>query len=187
MSGTAAYRDSLRRARPSPALEERVASAIDDFAASGASRRRVRRVPPGPAIAAGVAALVAASVVLWLALGQRDGSGVESALGEYTSDVVDDGVADQGATPPPETATHGAYPMMQHAGSALLIEPAGTYSLWPTESAVFRLQTRLDTAMPAFGAAAGPAGTEQRYWVDVRVANDGSMRIVRIVPVDEGV
>jgi hypothetical protein len=51
--------------------------------------------------------------------------------------------------------------------------PSSQYSLWPTQGAVFRVKASLDTA---------PAAGERQYWVDVRVANDGSMRIVRVIP-----
>lgn len=51
--------------------------------------------------------------------------------------------------------------------------PSSQYSLWPTQGAVFRVRASLDTA---------PAAGERQYWVDVRVANDGSMRIVRVIP-----
>jgi hypothetical protein len=53
--------------------------------------------------------------------------------------------------------------------------PSGQYSLWPTEAAVFRVKTRL-------GGAPDSMPGERQYWVDVRVANDGSMRIVRVLP-----
>jgi hypothetical protein len=51
--------------------------------------------------------------------------------------------------------------------------PSSQYSLWPTEAAVFRVKASLDAA---------PAAGERQYWVDVRVGNDGSMRIVRVIP-----
>jgi hypothetical protein len=60
-------------------------------------------------------------------------------------------------------------PIAQH-----IALPSNQYSLWPTEAAVFRVKASLDSATPATG--------ERQYWVDVRVANDGSMRIVRVIP-----
>lgn len=53
--------------------------------------------------------------------------------------------------------------------------PSNQYSLWPTEAAVFRVKANLN-------ATAAPAADERQYWIDVRVANDGSMRIVRVIP-----
>jgi hypothetical protein len=62
-----------------------------------------------------------------------------------------------------------------------LVVADGAYSLWPTEAAVFRVRTSFDAVVPAGDAARN----ERQFWVDVRVANDGSMRIVRIVPAEE--
>lgn len=53
------------------------------------------------------------------------------------------------------------------------IFPSGAVSLWPTQGTVFRVRSTL----------AG-MGSEQQYWVDVRLANDGSMRIERIFAAD---
>ena len=54
-----------------------------------------------------------------------------------------------------------------------VIFPGGAVSLWPTQATVFRVRSTL----------AG-MGSEQQYWVDVRMANDGSMRIERIFAAD---
>jgi hypothetical protein len=62
------------------------------------------------------------------------------------------------ATPEPVVATQ-------------MVIPSNQYSLWPTEGAVFRVKASMDSA-----------ANERQYWVDVRVANDGSMRIVRVIP-----
>jgi hypothetical protein len=52
----------------------------------------------------------------------------------------------------------------------------------PLQEVVLRVPTTLS------GAAAVPAVAtttdELRFWVDVRIASDGSMRVVRVVPVD---
>ncbi len=184
-AGTATYRDWLRRAQPSGALDQRIASAIDDFSAARASSpHRFWRAPVGPAIAAGATAVLVAGLVLWLTLGGSGDAGIGVASEEQPPGVGEEVVAGMSAAQPHATPD-SAWPVARRVGGAFVIEPAGTYSLWPTESAIFRVQTRLDTVMPAF-AAGNPAAAEQRFWVDVRVANDGSMRIVRIVPVDEG-
>jgi hypothetical protein len=64
--------------------------------------------------------------------------------------------------------------------SAALSPADGTLpvSYWPVEASVVRVRGRLAT-QPA----------ERQYWLDVRLARDGSMRIVRVIPVnpsDEG-
>lgn len=171
-AAVAVYRDALRHSIPSSALDERIDRAIQHIVGKSAQRAHASRWRTlGPAIAAGVTALLVAGVMVWLALGEREAL----ELGEAT-----DAAPGQGRTAIAvlETATTSA-------DTAFAVAPTGTYSLWPTESAVFRVQTRLDAVMP--GLAAAGSGGEQRFWVDVRVANDGTMRIVRIVPVDEGV
>jgi hypothetical protein len=54
------------------------------------------------------------------------------------------------------------------------------YPLTGTEAAVFRLRARLGAGMPI------PQGMDPayggNYLVDVRMANDGSMRILRVIP-----
>ena len=70
----------------------------------------------------------------------------------------------------PERAV--SIPMPSAFGDQVAL-PSSQYSLWPTEAAVFRVKASFGTA---------PAAGERQYWVDVRVANDGSMRIVRVIP-----
>jgi hypothetical protein len=73
------------------------------------------------------------------------------------------GSTDAPSQTPPELA----------ATDAMLIFPAGAVSLWPTEATVFRVRS-------TFGAR----NVEQQYWIDVRMANDGSMRIERVLSAD---
>lgn len=78
---------------------------------------------------------------------------------------------------PPESAPSAQavdQPASNDTGDRLAIQ-SNQYSLWPTEAAVFRVKASL-------GGAAISAPGERQYWVDVRVANDGSMRIVRVLP-----
>lgn len=169
-AAVAVYRDALRRSIPSSALDERIGLAIQHIVGKSAQRAYASRWRTlSPAIAAGVTAVLVAVAIV--ALGEREAIKVSEATDAAPG-------RGRGATPLLEAATNSA-------DTAFAVAPTGTYSLWPTESAVFRVQTRLDAVMP--GLAAAGSGGEQRYWVDVRVANDGTMRIVRIVPVDEGV
>lgn len=55
----------------------------------------------------------------------------------------------------------------------VMVFPSGAVSLWPTEATVFRVRSN-------FGAS----GAEQQYWLDVRMGNDGSMRIERVLSAD---
>ncbi len=52
----------------------------------------------------------------------------------------------------------------------------------PVQEVVLRVPTTLSgaTAVPAVATTTD----ELRFWVDVRIASDGSMRVVRVVPVD---
>jgi hypothetical protein len=54
--------------------------------------------------------------------------------------------------------------------------PTGVVSLWPTQGTVFRVRSTLN--------GLGPQQDEQQYWIDVRMANDGSMRVERILTAD---
>ena len=54
-----------------------------------------------------------------------------------------------------------------------MILPTGVMSLWPTQGTVFRVRSRVNSL-----------GSEQQYWIDVRMANDGSMRIERVLSAD---
>jgi hypothetical protein len=55
-----------------------------------------------------------------------------------------------------------------------LVLPTGVVSLWPTQGTVFRVRSTVN----------GLLGAEQQYWIDVRMANDGSMRIERVFAAD---
>ena len=59
------------------------------------------------------------------------------------------------------------------AQTAMQVFPAGAASLWPTEATVFRVR----------GNVGGP-NSGQQYWLDVRMGNDGSMRIERVLSAD---
>jgi hypothetical protein len=53
----------------------------------------------------------------------------------------------------------------------------------PLQEVVLRVPTTFAGGATAFPAVATTTD-ELRYWVDVRIASDGSMRVVRVVPVD---
>jgi hypothetical protein len=61
----------------------------------------------------------------------------------------------------------------QPVAEAMRVFPMGAVSLWPTQGTVFRVRSSLHGT-----------GTHQQYWVDVRMANDGSMRIERVFSAD---
>ena len=150
-----AYRAELARATPSGQLDARIAAAIHRPTGTGGAFRW-RRWAIAAVAAIGVITVVLAGLTL------RD------ARNEQTADGV-------GRAPAPVAAA-------AERGDTFAVAPTGSYSLWPTDGAVFRVRTRLDAASAALSYAG--AGDERQYWVDVRVANDGSMRIVRIIPAD---
>ena len=55
-------------------------------------------------------------------------------------------------------------------------------SLFPAEGAVFRVKANLASAViPTSGEM---KSGERQYWVDVRIANDGTMRIMQVLPAE---
>ncbi len=176
-----AYGASLRRRRPSARLDARIAEAIarhrsERHALGGWRKINARRI--GPALAAGCAAIVMAASMLWLGRSVQREAAPEEVAGALESTELASAPQAYGVEP----SAPAAEPAVTD-DDALAVVPTGQYSLWPTDAAVFRVRTDLNTLRAV--SAALPAGGERQYWVDVRVANDGSMRIVRVVPVDD--
>ena len=175
-----AYGASLRRSRPSARLDARVAEAIERHrserhALGGWRKLNARRM--GPALAAGGAAVVMAASMLWLGMRVQREAAPGEVAGALESNELANAPQAYGVEPSaPDTAPAVA------DDDAFAVVPTGQYSLWPTDAAVFRVRADLNTLRAV--SAALPAEGERQYWVDVRVANDGSMRIVRVVPVD---
>lgn len=76
-------------------------------------------------------------------------------------------------------------PAPQAAADAALSGASAVYpsDVVPLQEVVLRVPTTLSggaTAVPAVATTTD----ELRFWVDVRIASDGSMRVVRVVPVD---
>jgi hypothetical protein len=154
-----AYSRALRQVQPSGALDARLAASIRAHAGVRQVRPAWRRPLPWVVAVASVA-VIATGIALLLPRTVAP----ESALSAEAT-------AEAGAS---ANAPNSALPVHDDAGDRLAI-PSGQYSLWPTESAVFRVKASL-------GGAAQSVPGERQYWVDVRVANDGSMRIVRVLP-----
>ena len=94
------------------------------------------------------------------------------AIAAASACVIATGIALLIARSTPDAPPTQPTAMRSTAGDQVTL-PSSQYSLWPTEAAVFRVKASFD---------ATPAAGERQYWVDVRVANDGSMRIVRVIP-----
>ncbi len=92
-----------------------------------------------------------------LALGQRN-AGMD-ANGGGTSET---------SSPGPRCEQRGVAVVDRRSGVAL-----------PAEGAVFRVRANLTSAvMP------DDNNGERQYWVDVRIANDGTMRIMQVLPAE---
>ena len=61
---------------------------------------------------------------------------------------------------------------------------AGQVSQWPAEAAIFRV--RASFASTSGFVSPGEQDGERQYWVDVRIANDGTMRIMQVLPAERG-
>ncbi len=152
------YAEALRGIQPSTHLDTRLETAIHKWTAVRSVRRSWRRPLPWAIAAASVAVLVGGLALLRARPGaERDDVAVVATPIEQLARVTGGG----------ETRAALA---------------TGQLSLWPTEAAVFRVRASLG----ASAAALHPGGItgERHFWVDVRIANDGSMRIVRVVPVN---
>jgi hypothetical protein len=154
-----AYSRSLRQMQPSAALDARLAASIQEHAGVRQVRRPLWQRPMPWVAAIASVAVIATGVALLLMRATPQ----QSAAQAQASD-----------TPVSTDAPAGVASAPKDTGDRLAI-PSRQYSLWPTEAAVFRVKASL-------GGGAESVPGERQYWVDVRVANDGSMRIVRVLP-----
>jgi hypothetical protein len=156
------YSDSLRAERPSAGLDARMEAAITEWASERRSHGVFRR-PWAWAVVAASVAVIAGGIAL-LALGARD----KDITGQQALTVV------------PDSRLRPLAP----SGAVSPLATGGQVSLFPAEGAVFRVKASLgSTAMLASGQA---ANGERQYWVDVRIANDGTMRIMQVLPAERG-
>ena len=155
------YAQALRGLEPSADLDSRMETAIAAWAEQSAARRLWRRPLPWVVAAASVA-VVAGGIALLMS---RD-----AQRGDSASQLVTD------ATDVPRAAE------LNYARLSSLA--AGQVSLYPTESAIFRVKASFASAVsyPHTDESQG----ERQYWVDVRIANDGTMRIVQVIPAERG-
>lgn len=150
------YAHALRQMRPSSDLDARIDAAIAEWAGTRKTRHVLRR----PIFwAASAASLLVIAVGVFLLVSWHDtGPGMQ----DFNALAV-----------PPTLLQETNVPAVS----------AGQVSLWPAESAIFRVKASF-APMSSSGAQAQEG--ERQYWVDVRIANDGTMRIVQVVPADRG-
>jgi hypothetical protein len=152
------YAESLRAETPSAELNARMEATIAAWAGEHRAHGILRR-PLAWVVAAASVAVIAGGIAL-LVIGTRGEDTGQEAL-----TVVN-------TSPTPQ------------AGDAVsrLATSGGQVSLFPTDGAVFRVTANLASAViPTSGQQ---ANRERQYWVDVRIANDGTMRIMQVLPAE---
>jgi len=150
------YAQALREMRPSGDLDARIDAAIAEWASTKKTRHVLRRPITWVATAA---SLLVIAVGVFLLVSRHDaGPGMQ----DYNALAL-----------PPTVLPETNVPAVS----------AGQVSLWPAESAIFRVKASF---APMGTSAAETQEGERQYWVDVRIANDGTMRIVQVVPADHG-
>lgn len=155
----AAYAEALRDVRPSAQLDERIEAAIREASTNRFGRWRRRGTMASLSIAASVAVFAMGLMLL-----------TRSGPSGHTADTAELKEADLAELLEPES-------------DPFAVVSPGPYSLWPNEAEVFRVRASLGAVGAALENEEGKG--ERQFWVDVRIANDGSMRIVRIVPADD--
>jgi hypothetical protein len=152
------YSQALRSLQPSAELDGRIDEVIDAWAARNGSPRLWKRPLTWVAAAASIA-VISGGVAL-LATRNRAGT---------------DGVS----------AAAARLPGLQIERMGVPALAASQVSQWPAEAAIFRVKASF---LPTSGFL--PPGEqdngERQYWVDVRIANDGTMRIMQVLPADRG-
>ena len=156
------YAESLRAQAPSAELNARMEATIAQWASERRAHSILRR-PLAWVIAAASVAVIAGGIVL-LAVGERGG--------EPDS-------ADALAVPP-----SAPLPALSARTAVSPLANGSQVSLFPADGAVFRVKANLASAVvPTSGQM---TNGERQYWVDVRIANDGTMRIMQVLPAERG-
>jgi hypothetical protein len=152
------YAQALRVLQPSAELDRRVDEAIETWAVKKGSRSVWKR--PLAWVAAAASIVVISGGIALLAM--RDRGGTTEGL----------------------SAAAAQLPGLQIERTGVPALAAGQVSQWPVEAAIFRVKASF-VSTAGFVPAAEQDG-ERQYWVDVRIANDGTMRIMQVVPAERG-
>jgi hypothetical protein len=150
------YAERLRADRPSAELNKRMEESITAWAEERRSQDVLRR--PWVWVAAAASIAVITGGIALLALGQRVDD-VDKAL-----------------------ASTQQFPVVPAPAAVSTLANGGQVSLYPAEGAVFRVKANLTSATMRTGQEEG----ERQYWVDVRISNDGTMRIMQVLPAERG-
>jgi hypothetical protein len=156
------YAESLRAQAPSAELDVRMEAMIAQWASEHRAHSILRR-PLAWVVAAACVVVITGGIGLLADGEQDDGSGAPGALARAPTSQL------------PELSARTA------------VSPLATssqVSLFPAEGAVFRVKANLASAVvPTSGQM---TNGERQYWVDVRIANDGTMRIMQVIPAERG-
>jgi len=157
------YAENLRAERLSAALDSRMEQSIAAWAEEHRSHDPLRR--PWLWVAAAASIAVITGGIALLALGQRAAQ--------------------------PESSTYAAsdqqFPVVPVTAAVSTLANGGQVSLYPAEGAVFRVKANLASATLRTGQEnTGDEEGERQYWVDVRISNDGTMRIMQVLPAERG-
>lgn len=151
------YAEALRFAQPSLDLDQRMSEAIETWAARNGKQRLWRRPLAWVAVAASIA--VISSGIALLVMRERSGpEGLSVAAAQL--------------------------PGLQIERMGIPALAASQVSQWPAEAAIFRV--RASFASTSGFILPGEQEGERQYWVDVRIANDGTMRIMQVLPAERG-
>ena len=155
------YAESLRAEVPSAELDARMEATIAQWASEHRRHGFLHR-PLTWVVAAASIAVIAGGIALLAIDASGDNPGASDALARTPM------------SPRPELSARTA------------VSPLATgsqVSLFPAEGAVFRVKANLASAVIPTSAGQ-PSNGERQYWVDVRIANDGTMRIMQVLPAE---
>jgi hypothetical protein len=162
-------REALHRLEPSAALDARMDQALSAWPASratspGRGSPAWRRSPAWPAVFA------TAASVLFVGLGLHH---LAHERTEPAAIAGNDYRASSAQSPAVSEANSGS--------NIKAAQESGHSPQWSANSAVFRVRATLGT-YAAGRAEHGGLATGQHFWVDVGIASDGSLQIVRVAP-----
>jgi hypothetical protein len=156
------YAESLRAEAPSADLDARMEATIAHWASEHRAHSVLRR-PLAWVVAAACVAVITGGIAL-LAIGEQDD--------------------DSGAPGAQASAPTAPLPELSARTAVSPLATGSQVSLFPAEGAVFRVKANLASAViPTSGQM---TKGERQYWVDVRIANDGTMRIMQVIPAERG-
>ena len=155
------YSENLRAQAPSAELDARMEATIAQWASEHRKHGLLRR-PLAWVVAAASIAVIAGGIALLAIEDSGESAGAPDALA---------------------VAPTSSRPELSASTAVSPLATGSQVSLFPAEGAVFRVKANLASAvMPT--SASDPANGERQYWVDVRIANDGTMRIMQVLPAE---